>query len=302
MRLIKENITWYDLFPPTDEELEFLEKSFALTPTLIEELKTQSPRQKVERHNDFLYLVIRFPIYNESKKTCLPVEISFLIKEKEVATIRHENCQPINEFLKNAEELEGFKKKYFSQTTAEFLNGLFFHLFTYANRELAHIDKEINAITDKIFHGQEKEMIKQLSIAKRDILDFRRIMKPIQGLLKSLIIFSPEIYQEDKTNLFNQLHDLYLDTLDLAENQKDTLDSLEETNSSLLSSKLDEVTQILSWLAFLLAPFTIIGTLFQLNTQFTPIIGSPGDWYIITGLTLLCSLGLYLVLKKKKWL
>ncbi|MEW5805224.1 MAG: CorA family divalent cation transporter [Patescibacteria group bacterium] len=302
MRLIKENIVWYDLYPSTDEEIDFLGKSFELNSSLIEELKNQSPRQKIEKHQDFIFLVIRFPIYNESKKTCTPVEINFLIKEKEVATIRYENCQPIDEFFKNAEELEGFKKKYFDQTTAEFLNGLFGHLFSYANRELAHIDKEVNLITDKIFKGKEKEMIKQLSVAKRDILDFRRIMKPIQGLLKSLAGLNQELYQENKSSLFDQIYGLYLDTIDLAENQKDTIDSLEATNSSLLSSKLDEVTKILSWLAFLLAPFTIIGTLFQINTQFTPIIGKPADWYIITGITLVCSFGLYLIMKKKNWL
>ena len=93
-----------------------------------------------------------------------------------------------------------------------------------------------------------------------------------------------------------------MDAIDWVENQKDTLESLETTNSSMLSTKLDEVTKILSWLAFFLAPVTIIGTLFQINTQFTPVIGQPGDWWIVLGfMGLACGL-LYWFLKRKRWI
>jgi magnesium transporter len=302
MKQIKEKVTWYDLSLPTDEEIDFLKKSFNLHPLLIEELKIQSSRQKIERYEDLIFLIIRFPTYDENKKVSIPTEIDFLIKENEVATIRYSDYQAIDEFFKKAEELDGFKARYFNETTAEFLSGLFEHLFACTNQKLTHIDEKIHKITEKIFKGKEKEMIREISTVKRDVLDFRRIMKPIQGLLKNLSELNKDIYLEDKSSCFNHIIELYSDAADLAENQKDTLDSLETTNSSLLFFKLDEARKILSWLLFLLAPFTIIGALFQINTQFTPIIGNPADWYIITGLTLICSLGLYLILKKKNWL
>lgn len=302
IRIIKNNITWMDVFQPKDEEVRELSEHFNLPSDLADELKKQVSRQKLDQYEDFIFAVTRFPIYNQHKKTSIPTEVDFLIKEDVIATVRYAAYEPIDEIFKQAESLEGFRAKHFGKTTAEFLDLLFENLFTYAQREMVHIDKKVNLITENVFHGREKEMIKQISQSKRDILDFRRILKPIQGVLRELSEEQKRIYREDKSNCFKHMVEAYADTIDLAQTQKDTLDSLETTNASILSSKLDGVTKIISWLAFFLAPFTVVGTLFQINTQFTPIVGSPGDWWIILGITLVCCALLYWFLKRKKLL
>jgi magnesium transporter len=85
-------------------------------------------------------------------------------------------------------------------------------------------------------------------------------------------------------------------------NYKDAVESLEATNQALVSSRIDEVMKVLSVIAFLLAPFTIVGTLFQINTLFTPIIGFRGDWWILFGLMTAGSGLLYVIFKKKGWI
>ncbi|KKU10450.1 MAG: Mg2 transporter protein CorA family protein [Parcubacteria group bacterium GW2011_GWB1_46_8] len=302
MRIIKEKITWYDLAPPTDEELDYLKKSFKLHPVIIDELRTPSTRQKVERYEAFLYLVLRFPIYDHVKKTSTPVEIDFLIKPNEIATIRYESCEPIEEFFKNANELEGFRQKYLGKTGAEFIHGLLIWLFTYGMRELAHIDKKIAEISDAVFHGEEQAMIKEISVTKRDILDFRRITKPVAGVLHAFRHETVALYGDDKKLFFGNLLDEYNNLTDLVDNLKDTIESLEATNATLLSSKINEIMRLVSLLAFMLAPVTIIGTLFQMNTRFTPIIGDTNDWWIIMSFIGLGCAGLYIYFKKKKWL
>ena len=302
MRLIKDKITWYDLYPATEEDLNQIKKSFKLNPLTLEELKTPSSRQKVELFDDFLYVVMRFPVYDHTKKTSAPVEIDFLIKPKEIATIRYEKCEPLDEFFKNAEELEGFRQKHLANTSAQFLHALLTSLFTYGIRELTHIDKKIAEIADLVFAGKEKDMIKEISLIKRDILDFRRITKPVEGLLHSLRENSTHIYPETEKVLFLNLLDEYSNLKDLGDNLKDTIESLEVTNQTLLSSKIDEVMRLISILAFTMAPFTIVGTLFQINTLFTPIIGNPYDWWIITGISLSGCVLLYLYFKKRNWL
>ncbi len=302
IRTIKDKITWIDVFQPKNEEIRELSKHFNLSLDLVDELKKQISRQKLDPYENFVFAATRFPAYSQHKKTSTPMEVDFLIKEEVVATIRYSAYEPIDEIFKQAESLEGFRTKYFGTTTAEFLDFLFESLFTYAQREMVHIDKKINLITENVFRGKEKEMIKHISQTKRDILDFRRILKPIQGVLRELSDEQKRIYKEDKSNYFKHIIEAYIDTIDLAQTQKDTLDSLETTNASILSSKFDEVTKIISWLAFFLAPFTVVGTLFQINTQFTPIIGRPGDWWIIFGITIVCCALLYWFLKRKKLL
>jgi magnesium transporter len=241
-------------------------------------------------------------MYDHARKTSAPLEIDFLIKPNEIATVRYETCEPIDEFFKNANDLEGFRQKYFGKSGAEFIHGFLIWLFTYGMRELAHIDKKTAEISDTVFRGGEQAMIKDISVIKRDVLDFRRITKPVAGVLQSFRHEFIALYGEEKNLLFENLLDEYHNLTDLVDNLKDTVESLETTNATLLSSKINEVMRLVAVLAFMLAPVTIIGTLFQMNTEFTPIIGSVNDWWIVLALIASGCIGLFAYFKKRKWL
>src|SRR3989344_8870570 len=103
MRTIKDKTTWLDINHPKEPDLKELKQFFDVSPALEEEIKIQLSRQKLEKFNDFIFLVIRFPVYNQSKKTSMPIEIDFLIKENALATIRYSSCEPLDDLFKKTE-------------------------------------------------------------------------------------------------------------------------------------------------------------------------------------------------------
>ncbi|MBI2633762.1 MAG: hypothetical protein HYW80_00440 [Parcubacteria group bacterium] len=294
MRTTKEAITWHDISSPTEEDLSFIKETFNPHPVILEELKTPSARQKVELYDDFLFLVLHFPNYQQEKKTSLPVEIDVLVKPDVVATLHYEDVELLDDIAGRCENLAGFKNLCLGETSAEFLYRLIEEVLEFSQRQLRHINEKVSTIEEAVFSGREKEMIKEISVIKRDLLDFRRILRPFHGILESLEKRGVQFYGEEKRIYFADLIGDY--------QRMDTIESLETTNQTLLSSKIDEVMRLISILAFLLTPFTIIGTLFQINTQFTPIIGNPYDWWIVTFLTILGSIFLYFYFKRRKWL
>jgi len=302
MRIIKEKITWYHLSSATSEELEFIKSELKMPEPVMQELQSPSSRQKMESYPGLLYVIVKFPIYEKKKKTCRAVEIDFIIADSAIATITYEQIQPLEELFTQCEQLEGLRQKTFGNTTAELAEAIFSHVFTYGMRELTHIDKSINEISEQLYQGVEKSMIPLVALVKRDVLDFRRILKPTEGVLHDLHDVSKALYGDEKLFTFNNIIGVYEDIWDVVENQKDTIESLESTNQALLSSKINEVMKILSIIAFLLAPFTIVGSMFQMNLQFTPIAGMPGDWWIVMAIIAACCIGLFIYFKKKKWI
>lgn len=301
MQTFQGKTTWYHATNPTQEDVQFLIKEFSMPSETAEELKMPSTRQKVHKEPDSLYAVIKFPLYDSKKRTSKPVEIDFLVNRTSIATVSYQKIAPLDEILKQSETLEGFRNNLTNAGSAAIIQTVLAALFTYGMRELTHIDRHISEATERVYTGKEKEMIRTISLIKRDVLDFRRILKPMEGTLKEMRDAYWELFSGSRKAQFENVLGAYHDLFDLTENHKDTIESLETTNQALLASKIGQVSQILAVAAFLLAPFTIIGTLFQINTQFTPIVGMPGDWWIVLGITLAGCMALYVYFKKRGW-
>jgi magnesium transporter len=302
MQILKDKITWFNVKRPDEKSIAAVAEEFNLHPLIADELRGPSGLGKAEFYNTYIFLIIHFPLYGAERKTSRPVEIDVIAAKDKVATIRYEDFPPLEEFASKCEAVPGFSNHCLGDTPAHFLYRLFEHLIKYAMRELKHIDGKVTMITDGIFGGNERAMIQELAHVKRDILDFSRIIHPMRGTLESLAAKSEKLYGRNLKFYFDDLIRDFSRVEDRIANYKDAVESLEATNQALVSSRIDEVMKVLSVIAFLLAPFTIVGTLFQINTVFTPIIGFRGDWWIVLGLMVTGSGLLYAIFKKKRWI
>jgi magnesium transporter len=298
----KDKITWFDVLFPTKEDIEFVRKEFGLHPLIAMELEEPSAMGKAEFYDHYLFAVIHFPFYDSKKNTSRPVEIDIVASRDKVATIRYEEFPPLEEFASKCEEIPGFSSHCLGDTPAHFIYRLFEYLYSFAMRELQHINDKISKVEEKIFSRDEIKIIREISFIKRDILDFGRIIFPLEIVISSMASKGPKLYGKDLAIYFEDLERDFEKVKDRIRQYKDTIDALETTNQALISSHIDEITKILSVIAFLLAPFTVIGALFQINTVFTPIIGIKGDWWIISSIMMLGSIILFLIFRKKKWL
>jgi magnesium transporter len=302
IRIFKDKITWLDAIRPSEQDIQTITEEFNLHPLIVDELRGLSGLGKAEFYSTYIFLIIHFPFYDEHRKTSRPVEIDVVAAKNKVATVRYEDFPPLEEFASKCETAPRFSDHCLGNTPAHFLYRLFEYLMEYAMRELKHIDEKVTIISDGIFGGNERAMIQELAHVKRDILDFSRIIHPMRGTLESLAVKGEKLYGSDLKLYFDDLLRDFSRVEDRIANYKDAVESLEATNQALVSSRIDEVMKVLSVIAFLLAPFTIVGTLFQINTLFTPIIGFRGDWWILFGLMTAGSGLLYVIFKKKGWI
>jgi magnesium transporter len=85
-------------------------------------------------------------------------------------------------------------------------------------------------------------------------------------------------------------------------NLYDSLQELRATNDSLLNTKQNEIMKTLTVLAFLFLPLTFITGVFGMNTVNDPIIGGPGDFYILTGGMVVIAVCCFVYFRHRDWL
>ncbi len=302
-QITENNLTWVDIEKPTKKDIDWLKNNFNFHPVTLGELIPPSKREKVEQFNDYLFLVMYAPIYQLKKRTTEPVELDVLITKSHVITLHNEHIEPLNIFSESLKKIE-MKRRIFSATSGHLLYFIIEDILSFAERQLAHISKNISMIEDNIFKNISRDMIKEVSTIKRDVLDFRMTIRPLYRIFNSLhekshILWSDDmdikVYFTDLIGDYNRLwHEI--------DNYADTLDALEKTNINLINDKTNTIVKTFTIMSFLTFPAMLVATILQINTGTNPILGRQNDFWIILGIVAITILAMLTYFKTRKWL
>jgi len=303
MNIIKtKKVSWIDIKNPSKKDLNYLKKNFKFHPVTLGELLTPTLRPKVEHYDHYLYMVVHFPAYDTRKKTTESVEIDFLITSNVLITVHYEEFSPLKEFWGKSQLDKAFREHNFRETTALLLYSILENLYNFSLRQLDHISKKINQIEEKMFKEKGSEdMVERISLARRDILDFRKTIKPQKTILDSLKIRGVDFFGKKMKPYFMDIIGDYMRVWSLLENHKETIEALRETNDSLVSNRTNRIIRLLTIFSVIVFPLTLLASIFGMNTRFLPLVGHKYDFWIIAGFMLLAMLTMLLFFKRKKW-
>ena len=302
-QIAENNLTWIDIEKPIQKDIDWLKNNFNFHPVTIGELIPPSKREKVEQFNDYLFLVMYAPVYQPKKRTTKPIELDILITKSHIIALHNEPIEPLNIFSKSLEKSE-IKERVFSATSGHLLYFVIEEILSFAERQLAHISKNISRIEDNIFKDVSRDMIQEVSTIKRDVLDFRMTIRPLYRIFNSLhekshVLWPNDmdikVYFADLIGDYNRLwHEI--------DNYADTLDALEKTNINLINDKTNAVVKMFTIMSFLTFPAMLVATILQINTATNPILGRPNDFWIILGIVITTILIMLTYFKTRKWL
>lgn len=303
MQTIKtRTLEWHNLFRPSPADLRWLKKHFDFHGLVFDELTRPTARPRVEDFDGYLYLVLHFPIFEERARKTHPREIDFVLTKKELITVSYEPIPPLEEFFKQCESERSAQELYLAKSSAHLFYYIVKHLYAFALRELDHIQENVNRIEDEIFSGREREIVEELSIVRRDIIDFRRAIKPQLMTLESLIEHGSSLFGPSLKPFFTGLVGEFSKIWDLLENNKEALEALYDNNATVLSVKQNDIMKILTIMAFTTFPLVLFAQLFSMATVATPIIGYKYDFWLIVAIMILATIGMFAFFKRKRWL
>lgn len=296
------NVTWIDIKNPSPKELKYLAADYNVHPLILEGLEKPTIRSRAEDYNGYVYLVLHFPMFNPAKKISEPVEIDFIITPDTLISVRYQDSEPLDEFLKKCRAAANpTRKTALAKSALHLFYYLIKEMYGFSMRQLDHLDEKIGAIEEGIFSGRQKEMLLALSLARSDVLNFLRTLRPQSTVLESLLARGDFFETKAQPYLMDLLGEHHR-VLNQAESLRETVEGLQTTNSSLLDHKTNEVMKVLTIMAFVTFPLTLLANIFSMNTVAIPIIGQPYDFWIIIGIMLFAVAVFFAFFKSKKWL
>lgn len=300
-----KTLTWHHFPKPNAKDIVWLKTNLEVNPAVLDELARPTVRPKVDVYNEHLYLVLHFPIFEDTARRTHAVEVDFVLTPKALITVSHDHIAPLEDMLKKCASDKSCEELFASRTPGHLFAAVMRKLYSFALRELDHIQENIGRIEEKVFSLSEREeekLLEELSMIRRDVIDFRRAMKPQQSVVESLLAPGTDLYGAGVRPLLEGVVGEYWKVWNLLENHSEAVDALYDNNTTILNIKQNEAMRILSIMAFVTFPLVLFAQLFSMATVATPIIGYRYDFWIIVGIMLAAAFGMFLFFKSKRWL
>ncbi len=286
-----KRVQWIDIEKPTGKDLAWLKEKFDLHPVILDELRGPSARAFVESYKDYLYFIYYFPKYNTDDAASVRTEIDFVVTKNTVITSHYE---PITDAL------DAFEVKN-EVNSLELVYHMVEHLITFEERQLRHIREKVEAVGREIFKDKEREVLEKITYLKRDVSEYRIVVRLQEPILRSLLVKGKKFWGDEAEVYLNDLMGDQLKVINQLEYYREAISDFEDTNNQLMNLKINTVMKTFTSLSFLTFPFMLLAALFSMNTQGTPIVNNPNAFWIVLAIMAVGMTSLVAYFKSKKW-
>jgi magnesium transporter len=303
LELSSNGLTWVHVDAPTHDEAAVLSARFGWHPLDIEDVLSKRQRPKIDEYADdgYLFAVLHFPVYDKNVQRLNAGELDLFLGQDYLVTLPSVELLPVTRLFRRCEDDERLRESLFSRGSGRLLYEVLDDLYDYCFPILDKIAFKLDRIEEDVFEGRSEEVVRDISNAKQEIISYRKIVKPQRPTLRLLERRIERFLPEELDLYFDDLVDASERIWDLLDNYKEVVDALEATNESVISHKQGDVLRMLTVIATIALPLTVIASIFGMNVLF-PGEGTRLAFWIILGLMLGALVAMVGFFRWKRWI
>ncbi|MDH5695903.1 MAG: magnesium/cobalt transporter CorA [Dehalococcoidia bacterium] len=258
-------LTWINIEAPTEQETAYLAKNFPFHPLDLDDCLSRIQRPKIDEYPEYLFLVFHFPVFSKEARVTTPSQASVFIGENYLITLHKGELKPLLKLFKECQLEEEARREYFSQGSGYLLYRIVDRLVDYCLPILNKIGGNIEDVEDNIFSDGVRGTVREISALRRDVISFRRIIWPMRAVIGSLEPKIRRFTEMDMAVYFGDMVDHVDKIWDALDEYKEIIEGLNDTHDSLATNRTNEVMRMLTIIATILLPITVVASIFGMN-------------------------------------
>jgi magnesium transporter len=303
--LTASGLSWVNVVSPDVETAQALADRFGWHPLDVEDVVSRRQRPKVDDYEDegYLFAVLHFPVYDHAVQRLNAAELDLFIGHDYVVTIPNRELLPVTRLFRRCQEDEALTEQLFARGSGRLLYEVLDDLFDYCFPILDKIAFKLDVIEDEMFEGEgaSREIVRDISNVKQEIISYRKIIKPERSTLRVLERRVEGFLPEELEHYFDDIVDAAERIWDLLDNYMEVVEGLESTNESVISHRQNDVLRLLTVISVTILPLTLLTGIFGMNVAFPGEGTREAFWVVLAGVavTAIAALGFF---RWKRWL
>ncbi|MBR0134011.1 magnesium transporter CorA family protein [Candidatus Saccharibacteria bacterium] len=285
---------WIDLSEPSEAEIQHVVDTTHVEPGLIRKMLDSDELPRIESEKGANLVVIDAPVFDNQEREYITYPLGIIIMENNyVITVAPKSIPLLNQFRQGeAKDFRTSKKSRF--------------LIQVLNATAAAYLKALNEIYRDIDH---KEEVLKKSTKNEDLIDLLGTEKTLVYFIASLTENSKvlerlnngstvQLYEGDDRLIKDAIIE-YSQAIDMATLYRKILSSITDTYANVISNNLDYTMRFLAGVTIALSIPTIISSFLGMNVWFGEVGTNHAAWWIIGLVSVLLTIAVAALLKKK---
>jgi len=291
---LKNKQLWLDITNNTQSERKIIQEAFGLHPLTTEDLFSANVRIKVEEFPSYLFCVF----YGIQKtKTIELMELDYILGENFLITNHKKEIESYTTLKNNKEKLENLFKK-----GNEFL----FHALLDSEIDnyfpvLEKIDDLIENLEEEVTKSPRAELLTKILNLKRQIVTIKKNTLPQREKIAFLTKIEHKFISKKALPYFRDIYDHAIRVSDTIDNYREAVGNTFDAYMSAVSNNMNEVMKVLSVIATIALPLTVISGIYGTNFSNLPGSSAQYGFWIMMLLMICVAVGMLYYFKKRRW-
>ncbi len=294
-------LRWIHIESPRAADRDWLEEQFDFHPLDYEDVYSRNNRPKLDQYDDYVFIILHFPMFEKTTSRMLTAELDLFMGPDYLITLPNIPLPPLTAMFERYREKEDLREATFSKGSGYLLYKIVDTSVDASFPMLRKMAVKLERLEDDIFEGRSSEIVRDISEAKQEIINFRKIVRPQRAVLRDLERTKQRYLQEELEIYFDDISDAAERIWDTLENYKEVIEGLESSNESVLSHRVNDALRVLTAFSVILLPQTLIVSVFGMNVLF-PGEGTAEAFWILMGIMLVLTVGVVAYFRRRGWL
>ena len=292
-----DTFVWVGLHEPDEALLLKLQEEFCLHDLAIEDAHTAHQRTKIETYGESLFLVVQTAQQIDGNLAF--GETHIFLGPRYLVSVRHGaslSYAPARRACEHTPELMAYGPSYALYSILDFIVDNLLPIVRAYREELQQLEKAIFTETFK------RRTVRRLYNMQRDLMTLRLAVAPMQDIISQLTRLHPDLIPKELRAYFRDVYDHVFRVNEAISAMREMLAAAINVNLSLVTFGQNEVMKKLAgWAAMLAAP-TLITSWYGMNFTHMPELTQPWAYPAVIGVVAVVVIGLFICLKRAKWL
>lgn len=300
--LVYKSIKWLDIRTPTPEEIKAIGTLYPFVhPLNIEDMLSPNERPKLDVEDDYIFVVLHFPLWDSVERLTRAREVNFLVMKSVVISIHDGSLKPLVNLFDRCNSDPSTLEKLLGKGTENTLYNIIDTLVDYVAPILRKVDANIQKIEESIFDQNSQSIIREITWVRRDIIALRRIIRQQVPVLTQLAILDHPILPEDSDQYFGDVVDHIEKARDMIDEDAEIIVGLADTVNTLANHRVNEVIRVLTVISVIMLPLTLISSVYGMNIGL-PAQNHPDAFWIVSLFMIVTAIGMLAFFRYRRWI
>jgi magnesium transporter len=295
----KPTVTWINV--DGIHQVEILEKlgdCLGLHPLVLEDILNTGQRPKVEDFGDYIYIVLKM-FYSDENDEIAEEQLSLILGPSFVISFQEREgdvFSPIRERIRSA---RGRVRKMGADYLAyALLDSVVDNYFVV----LEKLGEKIEFLEEELVTNPTTETLQVIHDIKREMVFLRKSVWPLREIISGLERGESALIQESTLIYLRDVYDHTIQVIDTVETFRDIISGMLDIYLSSVSNRMNEVMKVLTIIATIFIPLTLIAGIYGMNFQYMPELGWRWGYPLVWLVMLVIGALMLVYFRRKGWL